>query len=83
MRGSLAENMVQMSAYGNAVPDDLQHDADAVVEELTSGSRTIYAGELRDNKANVVIPAGESLAVKDPSLETTEWLVDGIISSTI
>lgn len=82
MRGGLGQDMVKISPYGNAVPDDIRQEADAVVEELKSGSREIYVGELRDNHGNVVVPEGETLPVDDVSLELTEWLVEGIVGST-
>ena len=82
MRGGLGQDMVKMSPYGNAVPDDIRQEADGVVEDLKSGSRGLYVGELRDNQGNIVVPAGEILPVDDASLEMTEWLVEGIVGST-
>lgn len=82
MRGGLAKNMVKVSPYGNAVTPEIAASADALISDIKSGSLSIYTGEIRDNQGNVVVAAGDVLPVTDLSLETTDWLVEGISGST-
>jgi len=82
MRGGLAADMVKVSPYGESVSDDIRASADEVIEQIRSGSLAIYSGEIRDNEGNVIVAAGEVMPVTEPSLELTDWLVEGISGST-
>jgi simple sugar transport system substrate-binding protein len=82
VRGGLADDLVKVSEFGNAVPDSVRQEADAVTAEIKNGSRQIYQGPIKDNTGNLVIPASEVLPISDVSLETVEWLVEGVIGTT-
>ena len=41
----------------------------------------IYAGEIKDNKGNVVIAEGTTLPQTDIQLEQMDWLVEGVVGS--
>ncbi|MDF1763625.1 MAG: BMP family ABC transporter substrate-binding protein [Oleibacter sp.] len=81
VRGGLKEGIVKASPYGAAVTDAAKADAEAAKAKLMTGEWPIFAGEIVDNKGNVVIPAGKSYAQTDPWLESMNWLVAGVIGS--
>ena len=82
VRGGLKEGFVRTSAYGPAVSVAAKEKADAVKTAILSGSLSIYKGALKDNKGNVVIPAGTSYTITEPKLESMNYLVEGVIGST-
>jgi basic membrane protein A and related proteins len=77
--GGLKESFSKISDYGAAVSPDVKTAVDQVKEQLISGELTIFKGELKDNKGNVVIPAGESYQPGDPRLNSIDWLVEGVV----
>jgi simple sugar transport system substrate-binding protein len=81
IRGGLKEGFVKMSAYGSMVPEAARKDADAAKARMVAGTFDIFKGPLKDNKGNVVIPAGKSFRQTDPALEQMNYLVEGVIGS--
>jgi basic membrane protein A and related proteins len=81
-RGGYKEGLVKSSPYGAMVPDAVRKEADAAKAAFMSGKFVIYKGGLKDNKGNVVIPAGPGLAQTDIKLESMGYLVEGVIGST-
>lgn len=82
LRGGIKEGMVKVSKYGPAVSPKTIELADAAKAKLMAGDLIIYKGELKDNKGNVVIPAGTSLPQTDIRLEAMDYLVAGVVGST-
>lgn len=82
LRGGLKEGMVKVSKYGPAVSAETIALAEAAKSKFMSGDMVIYKGEIKDNKGNVVIPAGTSLSQTDIKLESMDYLVAGVIGST-
>jgi simple sugar transport system substrate-binding protein len=82
VRGGLKEGYVRTSTYGPAVPAAAKEKADAAKTAILSGSLAIYKGALKDNKGNVVIPAGTSYVITEPKLEGMNYLVEGVVGST-
>src|SRR5262245_57336068 len=80
VRGGLKEGFVRTSAYGPAAKGT--DKADAAKAALLGGSLAIYKGGLKDNKGNVVIPAGTTYAITEPKLESMNYLIEGVIGST-
>ena len=80
VRGGLKEGFVRTSAYGPAAQG--KDKADAAKAAMLAGSLTIYKGGLKDNKGNVVIPAGATYATTEPKLESMNYLVEGVVGST-
>ena len=68
--------------FRSAVSAAAREKADAVKTAILSGSLAIYKGALKDNKGNVVIPAGTSYAITEPRLESMNYLVEGVIGAT-
>jgi basic membrane protein A len=82
LRGGLKEGVVKNSKYGSAVSAKTIAAAEAAKAKFMSGEMIIYKGELKDNKGNVVIPAGQSLPQTDIMLESMDYLVAGVIGTT-
>ena len=81
MRGGLKEGFVKMSAYGPTVSDAAKKQADDVKAQMMAGSFDIFKGPLKDNKGEVVIPAGKALKQTDIELEKMNYLVEGVIGN--
>ncbi len=81
LRGGLKDGYVKMSPYGPAVSDAAKKKADAVKAEMMKGTFVIFKGPLKDNKGNVVIPAGTSLDQFNPELEKMNYLVEGVVGT--
>lgn len=80
LQGGLKEGFSQISPYGPAVSAAAQEAAEQAKAQIASGELTIFQGELKDNRGNIIIPAGEAWEVGDPRLNTIDWMVEGIIA---
>ncbi|MBE9079285.1 BMP family ABC transporter substrate-binding protein [Romeria aff. gracilis LEGE 07310] len=81
LRGGLAENFCKLSAYASIVPDAAQADAETARDQLISKELVIFEGELKDNKGNTIIPAGEEYEQQNLELEKMDWLIEGVKGS--
>jgi simple sugar transport system substrate-binding protein len=81
IRGGLKEGYVKMSPYGAMVTDAAKKQADDVKAKMVAGKFDIFKGPLKDNKGNVVVPAGKTFAQTDLELEKMNYLVEGVIGS--
>jgi basic membrane protein A and related proteins len=81
VRGGLAENFVKMSAYGPAVTDAARKQADATKAEMMKGGFTVFKGPLKDNKGNEVVAAGVAYPETAIQLESTNYLVEGVVGA--
>lgn len=79
VHGGLKEGFSRVSDYGEAVSPEAKAAADEAKQKLIAGELAIFQGELKDNKGNVIIPAGESWSLDDPRLNETDWLVEGVV----
>jgi simple sugar transport system substrate-binding protein len=79
VRGGLKDGFVKSSPYGSAVSEGARKNADAVRAKMMAGSFDIFAGELKDNTGKVVIPKGQVLKQTDLTLESMNYLVEGVI----
>jgi simple sugar transport system substrate-binding protein len=78
LAGSLKEEFSKISDYGNVVDSKAKAAVDAAKQQLVAGDLTIFKGELKDNRGNVVIPAGEAYKPGDSRLNSINWLVEGV-----
>jgi basic membrane protein A and related proteins len=78
MNGSLKDQFCRLSPFGPAVTPVVRNQVARVQEQLIDGSRAIYQGPLRDNTGKVVVPAGKTISIDDPSLDRMNWLLEGI-----
>jgi simple sugar transport system substrate-binding protein len=79
VRGGLKEGFVKSSPYGSMVPEAARKSADAIRARMMAGSFDIFAGELKDNTGKVVIAKGTALKQTDVTLESMNYLVEGVI----
>jgi simple sugar transport system substrate-binding protein len=79
VRGGLKEGFVKSSPYGSTVPEAARKNADAIRARMMAGSFDIFAGELKDNTGKVVIAKGTALKQTDVTLESMNYLVEGVI----
>lgn len=59
------------------VPEDVQKKVLQVKEDIAGGKIKVYGGELKDNKGNVLVAAGETMS--DEQIVAQEFLVDNVI----
>ncbi|MDZ7938477.1 MAG: BMP family ABC transporter substrate-binding protein [Rhodoferax sp.] len=81
LRGGLKDGYVKTSPYGSMVTDPAKKMADGIKAQMMAGKFDIFKGPLKDNKGNVVIPAGTVLGQTDLKLEGMNYLVEGVIGS--
>lgn len=81
VRGGLAEGFVKMSPYGPGLSEAGRKNVDTVKAEIMKGNFAAFRGPLKDNKGNEVIASGKSLPENDIAIESTNFLVDGVIGS--
>lgn len=77
--GGFDRDMVQNTAFGAGATDAARKAATAAMAELKNGA-PIFVGPIKDNKGTVVIE--KPLGLYDPTLWSTNYLVDGVIGST-
>ena len=82
LRGGLKEGIVKMSPFGPAVSEKAKADANAVLAKFMDGSFVIYKGPMKDNTGKIVIEDGKQLGQTDISLESMNWLVEGVVGKT-
>ncbi len=82
VRGGLKDGFVKTSAYGPAVSEKARKQADEIKAVMLKSGMPIFKGPLKDNKGNVVIGAGATLAQTDPKLEAMNYLIEGVLGST-
>ena len=70
---------MKTSAYGPGATADARKHADAVKAKFMTGEFVIYKGPIKDNKGNTVIAGGQSLGQTDITLESMDYLVEGVI----
>jgi simple sugar transport system substrate-binding protein len=81
LRGGLRDGFCKLSDYGSAVSSETKQTAEEAKARFMDGSMVIYKGEIKDNRGNVVIAAGEELKQQDPKLEEMNYLVEGVQGS--
>ncbi len=78
MTGTLKDQFCRLSPFGPAVTPVIRDRVARVQEQILNGSQAIYQGPLRDNTGRVVVPAGKTISIEDPSLDGMNWLLEGI-----
>ncbi len=67
-----------LSPFNDAiVPKDVQDKVLQVKKDIAEGKIKVFAGELKDNKGNVLVSAGE--VMNDESINTQQFLVENVI----
>jgi basic membrane protein A len=75
--GGLAEGMIDQAPFGPDVPQDVLDLVEQRKQEIASGTFDFFAGPIRDNHGNVVVPEGETIP-RDQRVTCCKWLVEGV-----
>jgi basic membrane protein A and related proteins len=78
VRGGFSSGFVKLSPYGAAVTEELKTKAEAAKAALTAGTLVVYQGPLKDNAGKEIIAAGTKQAQTDITLESMNYLVEGV-----
>ena len=76
--GGYDKEMVASSPFGAGASEAGRNAAMAAIADLRAG-KPIFVGEVKSNKGKIV--TSKDTALYDPSLETTDYLVEGIVGS--
>jgi basic membrane protein A and related proteins len=84
VRGGIPEGFVKMSPLGPAVTPEATNQFNSTLADINKakGSYAVIKGPLKDNKGNMVVPAGKAYPEDAIELESMDYLVDGVIGST-
>jgi len=72
----MAEGLVDIAPMSDLVPADVQTIVNDKKAQIVSGDLKVFAGELKDNKGNVVVPAGTEMS--DGDMLGMNFLVEGV-----
>ncbi len=81
VRGGLKDGFVKMSPLGPAVSVEARNKFEATMASMKAGEFSVFKGGQKDNKGNVVIPAGTDYTETSIELESMNYLVDGVVGS--
>ena len=76
--GGYDKDMVASSPFGAGVSEAGRNAATAAIAELKAG-KPIFTGEVKSNTGKVI--TSKDTGLYDPSLETTDYLVEGIVGT--
>jgi basic membrane lipoprotein Med (substrate-binding protein (PBP1-ABC) superfamily) len=80
IRGGIESDFVGLAPYGPSVSDETKQLIEEAKTQLISGELNIFQGPIADNTGTVRIPEGEAGGIE--LLDTTDWLVEGVIGQT-
>lgn len=80
IRGGIESDYVTLAPFGPAVSEETQALIAAAEASLVSGELQIFAGPIYDNAGTLRIAEGEAGGIE--LLDTTDWLVQGVIGQT-
>jgi basic membrane protein A len=78
VRGGFSSGFVKLSPYGAAVSDAVKAKAEDAKAKLTAGTLVVYAGPMKDNAGKEIIAAGVNHPQTDITLESMNYLVQGV-----
>jgi simple sugar transport system substrate-binding protein len=76
--GGYDKDMVASSPFGAGVSEAGRNAATAAIAELKAG-KPIFTGEVKSNTGKII--TSKDTGLYDPSLETTDYLVEGIVGT--
>jgi basic membrane protein A and related proteins len=83
LRGGFRQDMVGLSPFGRAVPQEVRAQILTVKQGFTDDSFKLYRGPLKDNEGNVVLREGQVVANDDNAFKLgVNFLVEGAIGKT-
>src|SRR5262249_52635245 len=82
-RGGFRQEMVALSPFGKAVPQNVQDTVLKARQGFIDDTLKLYKGPLKDNKGTQVLAAGQEISNTDNGFKlNVKWLVEGAIGST-
>ena len=83
LRGGFRQDMVAISPFGRAVPEDVRAKILKIRQGFADDSVKLYRGPLKDNEGNVVLKDGQVIANDDNKFKlAVNFLVEGAIGKT-
>lgn len=83
LRGGFRQDMVAISPFGRAVPEDVRAKILKIRQGFADDSVKLYRGPLKDNEGNVVLKDGQVIANEDNKFKlAVNFLVEGAIGKT-
>jgi basic membrane lipoprotein Med (substrate-binding protein (PBP1-ABC) superfamily) len=80
IRGGIESDYVTLANFGPSVSEETKAKIAEAEAALVSGELKIFQGPILDNEGTVRIPEGEAGGME--LLDTTDWLVEGVIGQT-
>jgi basic membrane lipoprotein Med (substrate-binding protein (PBP1-ABC) superfamily) len=77
IRGGMESGFLEMANYGPAVSEETKALVEEKKQAIIDGDLQIFQGPILDNEGNVKIAEGETGGIE--LLDTTDWLVEGVI----
>ncbi|WP_051318503.1 BMP family ABC transporter substrate-binding protein [Cohnella thermotolerans] len=78
-RGTLKDNVVQLTDFGKNVPDDVKALVEETKTKLINGELHPFAGPVKDQNGKVRYKEGENPTIEQ--LESMDFLVEGVIGT--
>lgn len=76
--GTLKDQFCRLSPFGPAATPPVRVRVVEAQGKILDGSINIYHGPLRNNVGREVLPAGRTIGIRDPQLDSMDWLLEGI-----
>jgi basic membrane protein A and related proteins len=70
------EKMRAMAPYGEAVPEALRQEADAIIVDTINGSYHAFTGPIKNQQGEVMVQDGARMS--DDALLKMNWYVEGV-----
>ena len=80
IRGGVESDYVTLAAFGPSVTEETKAQIEAAKAGIISGELKIFQGPILDNEGTVRIAEGEAGGIE--LLDTTDWLVEGVVGQT-
>lgn len=80
-RGGIKEGIVKLAPYGPAVSEEAKAKAEEIKAIFLEKGYAIFKGPLESNTGELIMKEGEFSPQQDPSLESMNYLVKGVVGS--
>jgi len=80
IRAGVESDFVTLAPFGPSVSEETKTQVAEAEAKLISGELKIFQGPVLDNEGTVRIPEGEAGGIE--LLDTTDWLVEGVVGQT-
>ncbi|MEX1162737.1 MAG: BMP family ABC transporter substrate-binding protein [Nitriliruptor sp.] len=77
--GSMADGMVNLAPFGDAVPDDIRTEIETRQQEIIDGEFAPFTGPILDQNGDEIVAEGDSMSLEE--LLSIDFFVEGVIGS--